>query len=394
MTDDYTDGFRETSTKSWFARLGEAFVGILIGIVCFLASFPLLLWNEGRAVRTYLALQEGQSAVLEIPSDRVDSAHEGKLVHVTGQATTTDLLRDDDFGIEINALRLKRVVEIYQWKETSTSRTEKQVGGGEKTITEYSYSKVWSSEPIDSSRFKKPSGHTNTGSLIYTARTQTAPKITVGAFTLSPRLAESISRFEPLPAGASISDKASEEVKENWKQAGEWIYRGVDPANPAIGDQRVQFQAVQPTTVSLFSQQKGDSFTPYATQQGQSLERLEIGSHSAQEMFAHAHSENTLLTWGLRVLGVVLMWLGITLVFRPMVVLADVLPFLGGLVQAGVGLVALLIALPLSLVTIAIGWIAFRPVLGIGLLVAAAVLFGGIWMLVRQRQAASPRVAR
>jgi hypothetical protein len=206
-------------------------------------------------------------------------------------------------------------------------------------------------------------------------------------------LAGSISRFEPLPAGAAISDKASEEVKQNWKQAGEWIYRGADPGSPAIGDQRVQFQVVQPTTVSLFSQQRGDSFSPYATKQGQSLERLEIGSHSAEEMFAHAQSENTLLTWGLRVLGVVLMWLGISLVFRPLVVLADVLPFLGGLVQTGVGLFALMIALPLSLITIAIGWIAHRPVLGISLLVAAGVIFGVILMIARNRRPAPARVA-
>ena len=51
-----------------------------------------------------------------------------------------------------------------------------------------------------------------------------------------------------------------------------------------------------------------------------------------------------------------------------------VIPFLGDLIGAGISLISFLIALPCTLVTIAVAWIYYRPLLGIGLLVVAAAL--------------------
>ena len=77
---------------------------------------------------------------------------------------------------------------------------------------------------------------------------------------------------------------------------------------------------------------------------------------------------------------------GLKMVFGPLGVLADVLPFLGSLVRMGTGLLSFLIALPCSLVTIAIAWIVYRPVLGIILLVIAV---GSIVLLFMKRKPAS-----
>ena len=46
------DSFSEITSESWFGRLASAIKGVLIGIVLFVIAFPLLWWNEGRAVRT------------------------------------------------------------------------------------------------------------------------------------------------------------------------------------------------------------------------------------------------------------------------------------------------------------------------------------------------------
>ena len=54
--------------------------------------------------------------------------------------------------------------------------------------------------------------------------------------------------------------------------------------------------------------------------------------------------------------------------------MADVIPILGNIVGAGTGIIAFLLAACLSLVTIAIAWVFYRPVLGISLLIVAAVL--------------------
>ena len=40
------DEFREVTRRSWGERLGGAFVGVVIGLLMFILSFPVLWWNE------------------------------------------------------------------------------------------------------------------------------------------------------------------------------------------------------------------------------------------------------------------------------------------------------------------------------------------------------------
>lgn len=190
----------EVTTESWGSRLGGSFKGILTGGVIFLAAIPLLFWNEGRAVKTAKALEEGEAACVALPTaDSIDPQYEGKLVHLTGNAVTQDTLTDGFFpGISLKAIELSRRVEYYQWVESESTREEKQVGGSVKKITTYSYSKKWVSEPEDSSSFKE-AGHDNI--VHYTGvenENQNATNVTLGAFTLTPRQISSISGDKPV----------------------------------------------------------------------------------------------------------------------------------------------------------------------------------------------------
>jgi hypothetical protein len=65
---------------------------------------------------------------------------------------------------------------------------------------------------------------------------------------------------------------------------------------------------------------------------------------------------------------------------RPLTMLFAVLPFLESLVGAGAFLVALTLAVPVTLVTIAIAWIVHRPLIG-GLLLVVAI--GAMFLLQR-----------
>src|SRR3982751_6482704 len=103
----------EVTSQSWLGRIKESFKGILIGIVFFIASFPILWFNEGRAVRTEKSLKEGQGAVVSVQNDHVDPANEHKLVHMSGRAITAETLSDPEFLIARNAIKLKRTVEMY-----------------------------------------------------------------------------------------------------------------------------------------------------------------------------------------------------------------------------------------------------------------------------------------
>jgi hypothetical protein len=372
------DSYTEVTSESWFGRIGGALKGIIFGFILFLGAFPLLFWNEGRAVKTYKTLKEGGGAVISVASDQVDPANEGKLIHLSDRAYTEEILTDPVFGVAENALRLRRKVEMYQWKESSKSETQKKLGGGTETVTTYSYSKTWSDDVIRSSSFKKSGGHENPGAMPYNSEEQTAQQVTLGAFQLSTSQVQRINQFQSLAVSEDtpLSEGMSGRV-ERWNGG---FYVGDDPASPQIGDVRIRFEFVPPVQVSMVAQQNGSRLQAYHAQAGGDIELLQVGQHSAEAMFQKAQTDNTILTWALRAVGFILMMIGLSLIFKVFSVLADVLPFLGNIVEAGTGFIAFLLAAVLSLITIAIAWIVFRPLLAIILLVAAVglvVLIGG-----------------
>ena len=78
-----------------------------------------------------------------------------------------------------------------------------------------------------------------------------------------------------------------------------------------------------------------------------------------------------LLTWILRGVGALLMFLGFALFLAPLSTMASVIPIFGSIVGGAVALVSLAIAVPLSIVVIAFAWLAYRPILGAGLILLA-----------------------
>jgi hypothetical protein len=95
-----------------------------------------------------------------------------------------------------------------------------------------------------------------------------------------------------------------------------------------------------------------------------------MGTYSADDMFDMAGKDNKNLTWILRAVGFLLMFIGLAMLFKPLSVLADLLPFLGNIVGMGAGIIAFFLSVVLSLFTIALAWLAYRPLLGIFLIVA------------------------
>lgn len=381
------DRFTEVTSESWFSRLGGAFTGVLIGLVIVLISFPLLFWNEGRAVKTYKTLKEGGGAVITVLANAVDPGNEGKLVHLIGKADTEATLTDPVFKISANALRFKRNVEMYQWKEHKRSEERKKFGGGTETVTEYTYSKEWSSSLTKSANFKNESGHYNPDSMPYSALEKTADNVTLEAFVLSPSLVSKISNFKAIeitsetPLPVALQDTA--QVHDSG------FYIGENPASPQVGDMRVTFQVVKPSEVSVIAKQTGKTFEPYLTTVGGTIELLQVGTHSAVAMIEQAQADNTVLTWLIRLGGIILMIVGFVMMLKPLSVLADVLPIAGTIVGAGTGIIAFLLGTVLSVITIAIAWIFYRPLLGVLLLVVAV----GLLVLIKKKLIASKPVA-
>jgi hypothetical protein len=91
-------------------------------------------------------------------------------------------------------------------------------------------------------------------------------------------------------------------------------------------------------------------------------------------MIQTAQDNNKAMTWALRGVGLVLMFIGFNMLMAPLSVLADIVPFIGNIVEVGTSLIAMLMTGVCGLLTIAVAWIVFRPVLGVSLLVVCAAI--------------------
>ena len=382
----------ETTTESWGSRLGGSLKGVVVGLGLFVLGFPVLFWNEGNSVKTAKALDEGEGACVAVESAAtVDPANEGRLVHMSAMAETKDVLSDDEFGISVTALALKRTVEMYQWEEECEEREKKNVGGSVTKTKTYTYRKVWSERAIDSSGFKED-GHENPGGLEFSSQETRAANVSFGAFRLNEQQIARIGAAKPyvFPEGFTcrverVQMKGTTLFVPNRVTRENELNKRDVVSMPRIGDMRVTFTVVQPHEISLVAKQRGDTFVGYKAKTGKTVDLLQDGVADAAAMFQDARDANSMLTWILRLGGFLLMFFGLSMVLKPLSVLADVLPFLGDLVGMGIGAVAGLVALVCALVTIALAWLFYRPVLGVALLAAAAFF---VWKLVQRRRKA------
>ncbi|MCB9738530.1 MAG: TMEM43 family protein [Deltaproteobacteria bacterium] len=382
----------EVQYEGWFSRILGSIKSVLFGGLLVLVAVPLLWWNEGRAVQTAKSLEQGAGEVVSVAADRVDPANERTLVHVSGQAVAASTPEDPIFGVRAEALRLRRAVEMFQWREHERTEERKKLGGGKERRTTYNYKAEWTESHVDSSRFKEP-GHSNPPGLPYPSETFDA-EAKLGAFTLIPEQLAELDDFTPLPPPEAALGKQPPPGYAPPRAMGSALYLavqgGVAPTagSPAIGDVRVRFESVPEGPVSVVAVQNGESFAPWQAPAGDAVLLVAAGSKTADQMFAKAQADNRALTWVLRLLGFVFMWVGWGLVFRPVAVVADVIPFVGSILGFGVAALGFVLAGLGSSVIIAMAWIFYRPLLGITLLLLVGGVVGAVWYAGRQRQLA------
>lgn len=421
----------ETTEQGWFSRIGDAIKGVVVGIIMIPLCMYLLWWNEGRSVRRYATIGEARSNCVEADASKIDNSNEGKLVHFSGMTATKDILTDNEFAVTVdNSLSLDRKVEMYQWIEDKKTSTEKKAGGKTVTHTTYSYRKDWAASPINSGSFKE-SGHDNPGAFPYQPNEVTAENVTLGAYKIPGKDASHLGSAVPVeldstkitaPVSAIVSGnrilfnvfkegKAKQakqmfETSQNGGQAVETTNANVASATennasstfkafefqpnesaPEIGDVRITFTNHPVCEATVIAVQSADTIKPFTTKNGNFYE-IRTGTLTAEELFKKTEDENALMTWLLRGLGFFLMAVGFGMIFKPISVLADVLPILGDIAESGISVISGLLAFVISLTVIAIAWLFYRPMLACFLLLLMAAGIFGIMKLINSVRSA------
>jgi hypothetical protein len=230
---------KHTSFESWGSRLSGSIKGVLFGIVLFLLSFVVLWWNEGRAVDTAEGLTEGAGAVTSIFPEEVDPKYEGDLVHIVDDVISHDTLYDTDFNIQSSGLKLKRKVEMYQWKETKTDKKEKNIGGSETTTSTHDCTEEWSENMINSNNFEVSEKYTNLNFFPYEKFETSAEEVTLGAFDFPNGLLASLNEYKPISLNNYKSAIKDSKISSNTIFIGKGSLQ-----NPMNGDMKISFYEV------------------------------------------------------------------------------------------------------------------------------------------------------
>ena len=106
-------------------------------------------------------------------------------------------------------------------------------------------------------------------------------------------------------------------------------------------------------------------------------------------MFQQAQDANTMITWIIRIAGLIAIFVGFKLFFGLFGVIGDVVPFIGSIVRGGTSIIALILTLLVGPIVIAIGWFAYRPLLAIAIIAVGVALAFGVSFLRRKAPAAA-----
>ncbi len=375
-----------TTNTSWFSRIGSAFGGVIVGIVMIFACVWGLAWNEGNAVKVARGLTEGAGVVITVEPSPIVASNDQALVHVVGEVAVTAPIVDPEFGVTATGVRLDRQVEMYQWQEESKSETRTKLGGGEETVTTYTYSRVWSGSAIDSSGFQSPAGHENPEMTIE-GTTVFAEDATLGDFQLDETVLSQMDGAQALSLGAEPAEAIQSAAGQGrtLTVAQNRIYLGENPQVPAIGDTRISYQVTPAAETSVVARQNGDGFLPYRARNGSEFLLVASGDVPAADMFQGAQDANNLIAWLIRGAGIVFLMVGFGLILAPFGVLADVLPLAGTIVRMGTGLIGFVLGLTVGTVTIALAWLAFRPITTAIILAVGGGIAFAVWRLGRGR---------
>lgn len=344
----------------------------LLGFAFGIFGILIIFWNEGRAVQLTVALQDALNQTISIRHDaKFDKTTEGQVVHISGPLMTGEPLTAMDYNIMVQAVKLKRRVQMYQWvEETVEHNYGTSVDSVHADERSYYYTKQFRDEIIDHRLFYISNGHENPSMFPMKSEVFVAEHVNIGQYELGAEAKDRINTFMEVTSDTRPDDASI-------KMHSGMYYHSDDLFNPEIGDIRIQFSfaGLQGDHYTLIGQVQNGQIVPYVSRRvGKKLLIIKKGSFSVDEAFKQEHRSQRLTTWGIRFIGFVFIFFCITCTSYLLAIVmssAQIIQCVGGQNPAYPVSVNLMFALSISLLVTSIAWILHRPWLGASLLCTA-----------------------
>lgn len=231
---------------------------------------------------------------------------EGKLIHVIGKIRVQEPLADYSYNILVSAVKLKKIVQMYQWHE---DYSENQFAEGVETGADsrtYYYLKDWTEQIIDSRSFHSPFTYSNPQSMPFQGKLFIAEKAFIENFEIGSKAKAMMDDWIDVTSDTRPDDGYI-------KMHAGWYYHVEDLFNPAVGDVRVKFQfaGLQDAYWTIVGKLVKGKIEPYTSKARKDVILLQKGEMKIDEIFTAEHNAVRKRTWYVRIFGCILTFFGV-----------------------------------------------------------------------------------
>lgn len=252
----------------------------------------------GRAINHHSALRDAFAQAISITKDQFSDKsqdYEGKLVHLIGELSTHEPLGDSNYNILVQAVKLRKVVEIYQWHE---DYTENKFANDETGDRNYFYYKDWSERIISTQSFHSIA-YQNPKKKPMESKIVMAEKVYIGQYEICEEAKDKFNTWIDITSDTKPEDYFI-------KMHSGAYYHCEDLFDPKIGDMRVRFQlaGLEGDFYTIVGKFNNGQIVPYTgVNQRRKILLLRKGSLSIEDIFHQEHSSVWKELWFTRAFG-------------------------------------------------------------------------------------------
>ena len=353
--------------------------GILGGALLFLCAFPVLYFNEAQENLSKVAEQAIAYSIDETSS---------YLGYTVGTFEATNKANDPLLTREFVAV--SRTVEMYGYIETQSTTTTNS-GNTQSTLNSeirYTYSKAWLTNPAQTTTWR--------------GRTSDFPRdlpINYNTWVVNlpqPRTSTSTGlSINNIPVdGTNLDLSASNDLSVTQDMIVDNVYSvllgdlytsiqgSFDLTKPVIGDVRISFTVIEFDDQGLLlGNIDNNQFSAFTTDGGNIMYRFFNGESTIENVVSQLQTEYQLTIWIFRVVGFLMLFVGLLLSFKPISTLFNFIPIFGSVGSSLFTVVIFVVSLVLAVTTIVISLIV-QNIFVVSLITLG--IFGLFFVLVRR----------
>ncbi|XP_063837254.1 transmembrane protein 43 homolog [Ostrinia nubilalis] len=281
----------------------QTWLTTLLSLILFTGVTYFLVWAETQTIQSNLMLEElvSHAESIDVHTNDESARFEGRVVHIVGPLRILEPISEPDYNIQVQAVKLRKRVQMYQWIEETTDQENFLSEPGDESQKTYWYHKDWRDYVVDSSLFYIRPGHHNPASMPLFSETHIAENVKIGCLLLSLDVKRKVNDYYEI-----WSDSRPE--RNDIKLHSGFYYHGESALEHQIGDLRIHFSYAGReddiyTAVGVVESGTLQPYSPTHFPTADPISLLRKGSYSLKQLHDLERRDANTHTWKYRLLG-------------------------------------------------------------------------------------------